>query len=90
MEWQSTRTQYGTWFWWTKLPHEWTAWVIDDSCRRGTKTEYRLGVSARSVTFFPHRRYQDFREAKHAAILLALDMQSFPLNERVGHFSRSC
>jgi hypothetical protein len=77
----------GTWLWWATLPSEWTAWVIDDSWRRGIGTEYRIAVSVKTVTFFSPGRFIDFREAKVAAVTRALHLQWQPLANN-GHFSK--
>jgi hypothetical protein len=70
------------------MPCEWTAWVIDDSWRRGKGTEYRIAVSAGTVTFFPHGMHATLREAKVAAIERTLDIQSHPLASHRGYFSK--
>ena len=88
MRWDSCCHASGTWFWWSNYQRDWTAWVIDDSIKRGRRTEYRIAASLRTVTFFSQRKYASFHEAKLAAIDLMLQMQASPLTARSGHFSK--
>jgi hypothetical protein len=87
MVWESCSIPSGVWFWWVTFRGEWTAWVIDDSIKRGGGTEYRIAASLGTVTFFSHRRYARFREAKMAALELVISLQVYPL-EGSGRFSK--
>jgi hypothetical protein len=86
MAWESVNHANGTWFWWMQVG-SWTAWVIDDSWKRGEGTKYRIAVSLRTVTFFASQRMDNLRAAKYEAIELLLKLQSSPL-QGSGRFSR--
>lgn len=70
--WNSLCVPSGEWFWWKPLPNGWTAWVVDDSFRRGARTEYAIYASSGEMKRAVKFKCMKLAPAKSLALSLAL------------------